>query len=164
MKYKLGCCGVIVNHVIAVGIETCPYCLCKDPTLLSASEYEYEVTKSDIVQNAERRPWGMYRVLLDTPYTKVKEIVVNPNQRLSLQYHRHRSEVWTLVKGDGEFTNGDYKFNICAGHFLEIKQGENHRITAGDDGVTFIEVQLSPDGIFDEEDIVRLSDDYGRIN
>tara|TARA_Y100000590_G_scaffold468528_1_gene651583 strand:- start:108 stop:482 length:375 start_codon:yes stop_codon:yes gene_type:complete len=120
------------------------------------------MTEKDIIENAEKRPWGMYRILLETPYTKVKEIVVNPNQRLSLQYHDYRSEVWTIVKGSGEFTDGENVTPVCAANVLEIQQGDLHRITAGDEGITFIEVQLSSMGIFDEEDIVRLSDDYGR--
>ena len=120
------------------------------------------MTEKDIIENAEKRPWGMYRILLETPYTKVKEIVVNPNQRLSLQYHDYRSEVWTIVKGSGEFTDGENVTPVCAPNVLEIQQGDLHRITAGDEGITFIEVQLSSMGIFDEEDIVRLSDDYGR--
>ena len=57
-------------------------------------------------ENTVDKPWGVYMILLETPYTKVKKIVVNPNQKLSLQYHNHRSEVWTIVKGDGVFANG----------------------------------------------------------
>ena len=110
----------------------------------------------------ENRPWGTFEVLLETEYTKVKKIVVLPKQRLSLQYHHHRSEVWTIVKGDGEFTDGENGFSVCAGNILEIQQGDKHRITAGDEGVIFIEVQLSSMGILDEEDIIRLEDDYNR--
>ena len=116
----------------------------------------------------ENRPWGTFEVLLETEYTKVKEIVVLPKQRLSLQYHDHRSEVWTVVKGDGIVSipgpSDPYPSQtpVHIGKVVEITQGDFHRITAGDNGVTFIEVQLSPDGIFDEDDIVRLEDDYNR--
>ena len=48
---------------------------------------------------AESRPWGMYEVLLDSEYTKVKRITVAPGGRLSYQYHHKRSEVWTCIKG-----------------------------------------------------------------
>ena len=126
-------------------------------------EKELNLTTEMIIENAEKRPWGIYRILLETPYTKVKEIVVNPNQKLSLQYHNHRSEVWTIVKGDGVFTNGkNLDYVVFVRDVIEIKQGDCHRITAGDEGVTFIEVQLSPEGIFDEDDIVRIEDKYGR--
>ena len=115
-------------------------------------------------ENTVDKPWGVYMILLETPYTKVKKIVVNPNQKLSLQYHNHRSEVWTIVKGDGVFANGKHAdYVVFVGDVIEIKQGDCHRITAGDEGVTFIEVQLSPNGTFDEDDIVRIEDEYGRI-
>ena len=45
------------------------------------------------------RPWGEYWVLEDANTHKVKRIQVNPGGRLSLQYHHHRAEVWTIVSG-----------------------------------------------------------------
>ena len=48
---------------------------------------------------------------------------------------------------------------IRPGEYCFIPKGQIHRLSAGDDGVMFIEVQQ---GICEEEDIVRLSDDYGR--
>lgn len=116
----------------------------------------------------ENRPWGTFEVLLETEYTKVKEIVVLPKQRLSLQYHNHRSEVWTIVRGDGvvslpgPFDRSPSEIPVHVGKVIQIAQGDFHRITAGTNGVTFIEAQLSPSGIFDEEDIIRLEDDYNR--
>ena len=50
------------------------------------------------------RPWGTYEILLEEPTYKVKRIVVNPNQKFSLQYHNHRSEYWTVVEGSGIIT------------------------------------------------------------
>ena len=132
-----------------------------------------DITDKDIIQEAESRPWGRFRVLLSTPYTKVKEIEVLPNCRLSLQYHKHRSEVWTIVQGEGTVQLGK-SFSSCivssstqshltTGDSIHIPQGECHRITASDDGVTFVEVQLSHVGVFDEDDITRIEDDYGRV-
>ena len=46
------------------------------------------------------RPWGKYEVLLDSPDVKVKKITVDPNSRLSYQYHHKRQEQWTVVKGN----------------------------------------------------------------
>ena len=48
-----------------------------------------------------KKPWGTYEVLLDEPNYKVKRIVVNPYERFSLQYHKHREEHWVVVEGDG---------------------------------------------------------------
>ena len=77
---------------------------------------------------AESRPWGMYEVLLDSDTTKVKRITVAPGGRLSYQYHKSRSEAWTIVEGTGTITlNGqisDYK----EGETILIPQGIKHRI------------------------------------
>ena len=110
----------------------------------------------------EERPWGNFKILLDTPYTKVKRITVNPNARLSLQYHEHRSEVWTIVSGYGKVQVGDVTRSVKTGGVVEIPTGYKHRIVASEVGITFIEVQLSNSKNFSEDDIVRIEDDYGR--
>ena len=46
------------------------------------------------------RPWGKYEVLLDSPDVKVKKITIDPNKRLSYQYHDNRREQWVVVKGN----------------------------------------------------------------
>ena len=48
------------------------------------------------------RPWGKYTVIKDESNFKLKIIEVNPDQRLSYQYHNKRSEVWTIVEGNWE--------------------------------------------------------------
>ena len=58
-----------------------------------------------------------------------------------------------------EFVQGDSEKVIRPGEYCFIPKGQIHRLSAGDEGVMFIEVQQ---GICEEEDIVRLSDDYGR--
>jgi cytidyltransferase-like protein len=45
------------------------------------------------------RPWGYYRVLHEVPGTKVKELVVNPGQSLSMQRHGKRAEHWHVSEG-----------------------------------------------------------------
>ncbi len=55
------------------------------------------------------RPWGQYWVLDDAATHKVKRILVDPEGRLSYQYHHHRSEAWTIVSGVGRITlDGDW--------------------------------------------------------
>jgi len=110
----------------------------------------------------EERPWGNFKILLDTPYTKVKRITVNPNARLSLQYHEHRSEVWTIVNGYGKVQVGDVTKSVKTGGVVEIPTGYKHRVIASEVGITFVEVQLSNSKNFSEDDIVRIEDDYGR--
>ena len=90
---------------------------------------------------------------------KVKKIFVNPKSRFSLQYHKHRTEDWVVVQGVGLLTQDDSEKVIRPGEYCFIPKGQIHRLSAGEEGVLFIEVQQ---GICEEEDIVRLSDDYGR--
>ena len=107
------------------------------------------------------RPWGYYENLLDSRGYKVKRIVVNPDQQLSLQYHHQRSEYWTCVEGEGYVTIGEQVFQATAGKSYIIPLRERHRLRGGASGITIIEVQLGDQCI--EEDIVRLSDDYDRV-
>jgi len=107
----------------------------------------------------ENRPWGWFLTLDQGEGYKVKKIFVNPRSRFSLQYHKHRTEDWVVVQGIGLLTQGNSEKVIRPGEYCFIPKGQIHRLSAGDDGVMFIEVQQ---GICEEEDIVRLSDDYGR--
>ena len=109
----------------------------------------------------EQRPWGTYEVLLDKPDHKVKEIYVKPDHRFSLQYHEYREEHWTILKGIGSITQGDIESTIRPGEYSYIPKGQIHRLHGGENGVTFVEVQR---GVCDEEDIIRIEDDYGRVD
>lgn len=60
-----------------------------------------------MIMEHDKRPWGEYQVLEDALTHKVKRITVNPGRRLSLQYHHHRAEVWTIVSGIGTITIND---------------------------------------------------------
>lgn len=107
------------------------------------------------------RPWGRYEVLSDADTFKVKTIWVEPGKRLSLQRHKFRSEHWFIVSGVAEVTVGEKTHDLRAGQSIDIEAGELHRIAAlGDSPVCFIEVQTGT--YFGEDDIERLSDDYGR--
>ena len=85
--------------------------------------------------------------------------MVKPRSRIYLQYHKHQTENWVVVQGIVLLTPGDSEKIIRPGEYCVIPKGQIHRLSAGDEGVMFIEVQQ---GICEEEDIVRLSDDYGR--
>ena len=107
------------------------------------------------------RPWGEYWVLEDAPTHKVKRISVNPGGRLSLQYHHHRAEVWTIVSGVGTITINDEINDYQPGEVAQIPLGAHHRIeNKTNEPVVFIEVQYGT--YFGEDDIVRIEDDYNR--
>ena len=106
------------------------------------------------------RPWGTYEVLLDEPNYKVKRIIVNPYQQLSLQYHNHRDEYWTVVEGSGKLILDGSEYQLNPKDSWHIPCKSIHRASTESDGLTFIEVQI---GMCDEDDIVRLHDQYGRL-
>ena len=107
------------------------------------------------------RPWGHYENLLERDDHKVKEIIVKPGQRLSLQQHRRRAEHWTVVSGEALATVGEREIPLKPGQSVEIARGAVHRImNPGDVPLVFVEVQTGD--YFGEDDIIRLEDDYGR--
>jgi mannose-6-phosphate isomerase-like protein (cupin superfamily) len=110
---------------------------------------------------SDERPWGRWEVLDTGDGFAVKRITVNPGGILSLQLHHHRSEHWTMVRGEAEVTRGEETLQLGAGEHVHIPVGTAHRIAnRGSEPVVFIEVQYGPK--LDESDIVRLEDRYGR--
>ena len=107
----------------------------------------------------EIRPWGNFeRFTLNEPST-VKIISVSPNQELSLQQHEHRDEEWRILQGSGTITIGEVKKLVSQGEDFFVGRGEKHRIAAGPTGLQFLEIAF---GAFDENDIKRFEDRYGR--
>lgn len=108
----------------------------------------------------EDRPWGNFERFTDNYPSTVKIITVEANKKLSLQSHSKRREFWKVVSGNGSFQIGDNRLNVSIGDEYNISVGEKHRMEAGNDGLVVLEIAT---GTFDENDIVRYEDDYGRI-
>lgn len=109
------------------------------------------------------RPWGWYETIeSNNPTYKLKKIWVNPSERFSLQYHNDRKEHWIIVEGSGTIQLNQYTEEVYPGKHFCIPQGSRHRMTAGEQGVLFYEIQYGTNCA--EDDIVRLEDDYGRID
>ncbi|MEI6041977.1 MAG: phosphomannose isomerase type II C-terminal cupin domain [bacterium] len=108
----------------------------------------------------EKRPWGDFVKFVENLPCTVKTITVNSGQAFSLQYHDSRDEFWYILSGNGIATVGEEKIEIKAGLELFIPRKMLHRIEAGDENVTFLEIAY---GTFDEEDIVRIEDKYNRV-
>lgn len=109
------------------------------------------------------RPWGEFYGWDSGKAWKLKTICIKPGNRLSLQYHRHRTEHWILVEGDATATfqksNGTcYKTPLKKGEVVFVDRQAAHRLESKHGGV-IVEIGL---GDFDENDIVRLEDEYGR--
>jgi len=111
----------------------------------------------------EYRPWGKYEVLLDNEDVKVKRITVNPNSRLSYQYHEKRREQWIIISGSLTIVLDGEKVFRGPGESIHIPLGAKHRAwNETNDPVVFIEIQTGT--YFGEDDIIRVEDDYKRIN
>jgi mannose-6-phosphate isomerase len=110
----------------------------------------------------ERRPWGEFSVLSDAADHKVKRLTVTAGCRLSYQTHAHRSEHWFIVSGAGIATVDGVDRPIGAGSCVDVPVGSAHRVACtGPEDLVLIEVQHGES--FEEDDIVRLDDDYGRM-
>ena len=109
------------------------------------------------------RPWGNYTVLADDASDyKVKQIVVEPGRRLSYQTHKKRAEHWIVISGEATVVLDGRELTVGPGQTVEIPIGAAHRCeNHGTSRVVFVEVQTGT--YFGEDDIVRLQDDYGRV-
>jgi mannose-6-phosphate isomerase-like protein (cupin superfamily) len=107
------------------------------------------------------RPWGHYLVLHEDAGYKVKQFVVKPGSRLSLQRHRHRAEHWQVVRGEAVVTRGKEIVRLLPGGSIDIPLGALHRVeNVGKETLVVIEVQMGE--YLGEDDIERFEDDYGR--
>ena len=76
------------------------------------------------------RPWGTYEVIRQNNLENflLKKIVVNPNSRLSLQSHEHRSEHWVVVQGQGVVVVGEDSVVCALNTHVFIPRGAKHRM------------------------------------
>jgi mannose-6-phosphate isomerase len=136
------------------------------------------------------RPWGGFFVIhesqaklfLETYYREddslsltkgglisPKILVVLPQKRLSWQYHHRRSEVWKLIEGEAgvikSMTDEEGAIKVLAvGEKIILQQGERHRLVGLDNIGMIAEIWQHTDQSHpsDENDIVRLQDDFNR--
>lgn len=107
------------------------------------------------------RPWGHYRSVDSGDRFQVKRITVKPGAKLSLQKHYHRAEHWVVVHGTALVQRGDERMLVRENESVYIPIGTEHRLeNPGKLPLQLIEVQSGP--YLGEDDIVRVSDTYGR--
>lgn len=111
--------------------------------------------------NRVEKPWDWYQNLYNNSGYKVKILFVEKEQKISLQYHKHRSEHWIVVEGSGKIELNSIVKDVQVGDYIFISLEETHRIYGGICGIMIVEVQVGSSCT--EEDIVRLKDNYGRI-
>ena len=106
------------------------------------------------------RPWGQFEQFTHNEPSTVKLITINQGEALSLQTHQNRSEFWKVLVGQPTVTIDSVVVVAEPGNFFGIEIGQAHRIEAPVGRVVILEIAL---GDFDENDIVRLEDKYGRV-
>jgi mannose-6-phosphate isomerase-like protein (cupin superfamily) len=105
------------------------------------------------------RPWGAFRQFTHDSPSTVKIHKIKPNGKTSLQSHSLRSEFWHIIDGSGIVQIEDKKIEVKEGDEFETKAGMKHRWIGGKEGMMILEITS---GKFDENDITRYEDEYGR--
>jgi mannose-1-phosphate guanylyltransferase/mannose-1-phosphate guanylyltransferase/mannose-6-phosphate isomerase len=108
------------------------------------------------------RPWGHYDLVDEGDRHHTKRIVVKPGAKLSVQKHHHRAEHWVVVKGTALVSRGDETLLITENESTYIPVGVIHSLE--NPGVIPLEIiEVQSGSYLGEDDIVRFSDQYGRI-
>ena len=158
--------------VSAIGVSNLVIVDTQD-AILVADKSQDQLVKNIVqkLQNSKRsecdhhrtvfRPWGHYDSIDIEDSFIVKRILVNPRSRLSLQKHQYRAEHWVVVKGHAKVTCDDKVFKLEANQSTYIPLGVVHRLeNVGNVPLEVIEIQTGER--LNEDDIIRLEDDYKR--
>jgi len=161
------------NRLVAtIGLERTIVVDTPDATLVCPRDRAQEV--KDLVTELHRqqmvesvhhttveRPWGRFTVMDDGPGFKVKRIVVDPGKKLSHQIHQRRAEHWVVVSGTARVTIGQEIRLVASNQSVYIPQKTPHRLENPTvEPIQLIEVQTGD--YLEEDDILRLEDDYWR--
>ena len=104
-----------------------------------------------------QKPWGTETWIAGNDVYAGKILCINKGKRLSLQYHKKKHETMYISKGSCKITRGYITDLAGPGECFEIKPGIVHRIEAINDTEIF---EMSTSEL---DDIVRIEDDYGRL-
>jgi mannose-6-phosphate isomerase-like protein (cupin superfamily) len=115
-------------------------------------------TVAGVHKYMETRLWGYYLILEGGDGFKIKRVVINPKEKLSLQMHYYRSEHWVVVKGMAEVTIGDKIVFVRKGESVYIPSCMKHRLAnPGIIPLEVIEVEIGE--YLKEDDVVRFDID-----
>lgn len=123
---------------------------------------DYKYPKTD-------RPWGYYRVLFEVgSEVKVKELTVDPGQRLSMQRHKDRAELWFVSEGEAtvytvnKSTDAELNGKYSKFESLKIQNKEWHQLCNESDApLKVVEIQYGENCVEDDIERVGVSADYG---
>ena len=160
--------------VVGIGIANLTIVETSDAILVAKRESSQEIKSIVQLLNNQKvqegrehkkifRPWGNYTSLIEETNWKVKKIVVHSKQSLSLQMHNFRSENWVIINGTAKVEIDSNISILKPNQSAYIPAGINHRLSnPGNSDLILIEVQSG--SYLEENDIVRIEDNYGRIN
>lgn len=114
----------------------------------------------DLALYEEERPWGSFKRFTHNSQSTTKIVLVKPGQSLSLQSHKNRAEFWHVLNGSGKAEVNGIVRDVKEGDEVEIPLGAKHRLSAGKNSIKVLEIAF---GDFDEVDVVRYEDAYGRM-
>ncbi len=158
--------------VVALGAKDLVIVNTKDAVLVASKTEAQEVKRitTELLNESRNewryhrevyRPWGKYDTVDVGEGYQVKRITVNPGGKLSLQLHHHRAEHWVVVSGSAQVTKGGETFLLSENQSTYIPIGVIHALENPYDApLEIIEVQSG--SYLGEDDIVRISDNYGR--
>ncbi|MNF28550.1 Mannose-1-phosphate guanylyltransferase 1 [compost metagenome] len=160
--------------VSTIGVDNLVIIQTKDAILVASKDKVQDV--KSIVEELKRRgrkeyrthrevyrPWGQYDSIDDGNGYQVKKILIRPGERLSTQMHHHRAEHWIVVSGTAKVINAEREFLITENESTFIPIGAIHSLeNPGKVDLELIEIRSGR--YLDEDDIVRLSDKYGRVD
>lgn len=159
--------------VTAVGVENLVIVATKDAVMVGHKDSIEDIkqiteqlkseSRQELNLNREvSRPWGKFDSIGIGDRYQVKRITVNPGAKLSVQMHHQRAEHWIVVSGTAKVTNGDRTFMLHENESTFIPLGVIHSLeNPGQEILELIEVQSGD--YLGEDDIVRFSDRYGRV-
>lgn len=169
--------GITNSHIVneldipitLIGLHDVVVVASPDGILVTNKEDSPQVKEvlKDLIERPmfEERRWGWYKVLEHTKYLEgnevlTKRICVETSKNLSYQVHYKRSEVWTVVKGEGVLVLDDQLQHIRSGDVIHIPLGTKHALRATST-MEIIEVQTGSELV--EEDIYRFSSEWEQI-
>ena len=161
----------------------------KPEVFIEIGKYLDSLNLTAVAKDFER-PWGGFFVIDESqaqrfasiffPHIEFSEIqlnrklspkilVVQPAKRLSWQYHHRRAEIWKVVSGEVGVVTSDTDAEgklqrLSVDDIIELKQGERHRLVGLDGWGILAEIwqHVDANNPSDENDIVRVQDDFGR--
>lgn len=159
------------RKIAAIGLESLVIIDTPDALLVAKNDKSEQVKEivdqmGDVPEVAHHvtvyRPWGAYTILDEGPNYKVKQLLVYPGKRISLQYHYHRSENWTVASGVAEVLLGDNIQVLKTSESVFIPAAVRHRLANPSKVKVLKIIEVQTGEYLGEEDIIRLDDDYSR--